>query len=50
MMLLLIYGVVLYPLDVFRFDNSYSWINSKNLCYFVEVVEPDDGKELRRRD
>lgn len=49
-MALLTYGFTLCPLDVFRFDNNYSWINSKKLYYLIEVVEPDAGKELRRLD
>jgi hypothetical protein len=35
---------------VVRFDNHYSWINSKKLFYLIEVVEPDDAKGLKRLD
>lgn len=30
---------------VLEFDNSYSWVTSKNLAYIVEVLPPSEGEE-----
>ncbi|KAL1435889.1 hypothetical protein MTO96_010659 [Rhipicephalus appendiculatus] len=30
---------------VLEFDNSYSWVNSKTLAYFVDLLPPEDEKE-----
>ena len=27
---------------VFTFDNSYSWFNSKDLCYSIRTIDPND--------
>ena len=29
------------PLDVLRFDNTYSWTRSKELFYTIRVLPPD---------
>lgn len=32
--------------DIINFDNSYSWVTAKKLSYLIEVVAPDNLKDL----
>ena len=35
-------------LDVVRFDNTYSWVQSKRISYQIEVLEVDNNGELNQ--
>ena len=32
--------------DVLRFDNTYSWVNSKKIYYTLEVIEPSGLEDI----
>ena len=34
-----VYGICFIFTDVVKFDNSYSWMNSKHLSYSIELVD-----------
>ena len=37
-------------LDVLQFDNTFSWLKSKSLSYYVDVVETDKYIEENAKD